>query len=62
MESLPFKPSQVNKSNAYKSEKKKKKEKKVAANTIGKKIQIFKIFLNAAKKENINGYEAYKKQ
>lgn len=34
--------------------------KKLAVNTIGKKIQTLKIFLNAAKDENKNSYEAYK--
>lgn len=32
----------------------------LAVNTIGKKIQTLKIFLNAAKDENQNSYEAYK--
>jgi integrase len=35
-------------------------EKKLAVNTIGKKIQTLKIFLNAAKDEGINKYDAYK--
>jgi len=35
-------------------------EKNLAVNTIGKKIQTLKIFLNAAKEENKNPYEAYK--
>jgi integrase len=34
--------------------------KKLAVNTIGKKIQTLKIFLNAAKDENKNRFEAYK--
>jgi len=34
--------------------------KKLAVNTIGKKIQTLKIFLNAAKEEGKNTYEAYK--
>lgn len=34
--------------------------KKLAVNTIGKKIQTLKIFLNAAKEENKNTYEGYK--
>lgn len=34
--------------------------KKLAVNTIGKKIQTLKIFLNAAKDENKNSYEVYK--
>jgi integrase len=33
---------------------------KLAVNTIGKKIQTLKIFLNSAKEENKNSYEAYK--
>jgi integrase len=35
-------------------------KKSLAVNTIGKKIQTLKIFLNAAKEENKNPYEAYK--
>jgi|WetSurMetagenome_2_1015567.scaffolds.fasta_scaffold74535_2 integrase len=35
-------------------------EKKLAVNTIGKKIQTLKIFLNAAKDENKNSYESFK--
>jgi integrase len=35
-------------------------DKKLAVNTIGKKIQTLKIFLNAAKDENKNSYEGYK--
>lgn len=38
----------------------KKEEKKLAVNTIGKKIQTLKIFLNAAKEEGKNSYDAYK--
>jgi len=34
--------------------------KNLAVNTIGKKIQTLKIFLNAAKEENKNPYDAYK--
>lgn len=34
--------------------------KKLAVNTIGKKIQTLKIFLNAAKEEGKNTYEAYR--
>jgi integrase len=34
--------------------------KKLAVNTIGKKIQTLKIFLNAAKDENKNSYETFK--
>lgn len=33
---------------------------KLAVNTIGKKIQTLKIFLNSAKEENKNSFEAYK--
>jgi len=36
------------------------KGKKLAVNTIGKKIQTLKIFLNAAKEEGRNPFEAYK--
>jgi integrase len=36
------------------------KGKKLAVNTIGKKIQTLKIFLNAAKEEGKNPYEAYR--
>ncbi len=35
-------------------------EKKLAVNTIGKKIQTLKIFLNAAKDEGKNNFEAYR--
>lgn len=35
-------------------------EKKLSVNTIGKKIQTLKIFLNAAKDEGKNSYETYK--
>ena len=35
-------------------------EKKLAVNTIGKKIQTLKIFLNAAKEEGLNDFEAYR--
>lgn len=38
----------------------KKKEKKLAVNTIGKKIQTLKIFLNAAKEEGKNSFDGYK--
>lgn len=37
-----------------------KQEKKLAVNTIGKKIQTLKIFLNAASEEKKNYYTAYK--
>jgi integrase len=37
-----------------------KEGKKLAVNTIGKKIQTLKIFLNAAKEEGKNTYEAYR--
>jgi integrase len=40
--------------------KKKPIEKRLALNTIGKKVQTLKIFLNAAKEEGKNSYEAYK--
>ena len=33
---------------------------KMAVNTIGKKIQVLKVFLNAAKEEGKNSYDAYK--
>jgi integrase len=36
------------------------KKKKLAVNTIGKKIQTLKIFLNAAKDESKNSYEGYR--
>ncbi len=36
------------------------KSKKLAVNTIGKKIQTLKIFLNAAKEEGKNTFEAYR--
>src|ERR1035437_1922189 len=39
---------------------KKDESKKLAVNTIGKKIQTLKIFLNAAKEEGKNTYEAYR--
>lgn len=36
------------------------KDEKLAVNTIGKKIQTLKIFLNAAKDEGLNNYEVYR--
>lgn len=36
------------------------KEESLAVNTIGKKIQTLKIFLNSAKDEGLNNYNAYK--
>jgi integrase len=35
-------------------------DKKLAVNTLGKKIQTLKTFLNSAKDENLNSYEGYK--
>jgi integrase len=46
--------------NPAKSGTKKPAERKLAVNTIGKKIQTLKIFLNAARDENKNSYEGYK--
>jgi integrase len=43
-----------------KAKDKKERDKKLAVNTIGKKIQTLKIFLNAAKDENKNLFDAYK--
>jgi len=42
------------------NEDKKEESKKLAVNTIGKKIQTLKIFLNAAKEEGKNTFEAYR--
>jgi len=43
-----------------KSGNQKSEGKKLAVNTIGKKIQTLKTFLNSAKDENLNSYEGYK--
>jgi integrase len=56
----PVKLKHIKKSNPDQSGEKKEEVKKLAVNTIGKKIQTLKIFLNAAKEENKNSYEAYR--
>lgn len=56
----PDKTSLSGKSKPDQSEGQKEEGKKLAVNTIGKKIQTLKIFLNAAKEEGKNTFEAYR--
>ena len=59
-EAHPIKRKSSKKSNLDQSKKQKTEDRKLAVNTIGKKIQTLKIFLNAAKDEGKNSYDSYK--
>jgi integrase len=59
-EAHPIKRKSSKKKNSDQSKKQNPENKKLAVNTIGKKIQTLKIFLNAAKEEGKNSYDAYK--
>lgn len=58
-ETHPIKPKKSKKNIPVKQDKK-EEGKKLAVNTIGKKIQTLKIFLNAAKEEGKNNFDGYK--
>jgi integrase len=59
-ESSPIKPTRSKKIDPDKQGDKKTERGKLAVNTIGKKIQTLKTFLNAATDEKLNNYDAYK--
>jgi integrase len=59
-EAHPVKSKKTEVTDPEKPKSEKKEEKKLAVNTIGKKIQTLKIFLNAAKEEGKNNFDAFK--